>query len=92
MAQVDHGLGRALGRQQMPVRRSGREHARHRQDFRRQAVLEFGRPFGVHMLGAFEPAMAEGLDRLLHALFHFLKNDLLHDLTLRQLFPQPPRR
>ena len=66
VAQVDHRFRRALGGKHVPALRVAAVRQRHRQDVRRQRVLELRRPLRVHVLGAFEPAQSERLDRLFH--------------------------
>jgi hypothetical protein len=45
---------------------SRRKHARHGQDLAREGVLELGLAPVVHVLGAFQPLVAEMLDGLFH--------------------------
>ena len=66
VAQVGHGLGCALGGQQVHVGLVAGKHARHGQNLARQGVFKLGLASIVHMLGALQPLVAKMLDGLFH--------------------------
>ncbi len=68
VAQVGHGLGRALGGQQVLRRVGAAEHTRHGQHLARERVLELRLAPVVHMLGALQPLVAKVLDGLFHGI------------------------
>ena len=66
VAQIDHRLRCALGREQVLRRRLAVEDTGHGKDVAGQTVLEFGSQFRVHVLGTRKPAQPEALDRFFH--------------------------